>query len=85
MVKMIIEFEPNLELLTNPPKWKVTYYITDTNGNILMSPNTVYMSYSNLKKYIEEYGYETDNIAELYSFGINTSSMKETPNLIRNT
>ena len=95
-LKMIIEFEPNKCLASYPPLWQVTYCIsgyepkgstylhpsrvaTASKGGI--KPTTVNMTYIQLKSFLEEYGYETDNIPELQKFGIYTDNMTENKGL----
>lgn len=72
---MIIEFEPNIVLASCPPKWTL-YYKTDEEQYF----NKIFLTYKQLKLFLETYGYQTDNIFELKKFGIDTKNMKQNTN-----
>lgn len=69
---MIIEFEPGRTLLSSPPKWRVFY-----KEEYEQSFREMIMGYNELKKFLETYGYETNDIFELKKFGIETKNIKQ--------
>ncbi len=73
---MIIEFEPNSILLSVPSKWWL-YYREDNEANF----NKILVTYTQLKTFLELYGYETNNLLELQKFGINTNKIESNKNL----
>ena len=64
--KVIIEFQPNVLLLSNPPQWTV-YYKNEYD----IKWEKIILTYTQLKQFIEMYGIETQHIAELHNMGIN--------------
>lgn len=73
---MIIEFEPNRMLMTLPPMWRL-YYKTESDTDFKM----MYVTYAQLKTFLEIYGYETNDILTLNKFGINTENILYNKNL----
>lgn len=69
---MIVEFEPNQILLSNPSQWWL-YYKTENETHF----NKISITYEQLKIFLETYGYETNNILELNKFGIDTKHIKQ--------
>lgn len=68
---IIVEFEPNYILLSNPSQWWF-YYKQENEQNF----KKISVIYENLKLFLETYGYETNDILELNKFGINTKNIK---------
>ena len=75
-MKLIIEIEPNRMLASSPPQWWV-YYKTDDE----LCFHKISLTYDKLKLFLEQYGYETNNINELKKFGIHTDNIKQNPQL----
>ena len=73
---MIIEFEPNTTLLTNPPQWWL-YYKNEDDTYF----NKILVTYPQLVLFLETYGYETNDILELKKFGVNIQNIKQNPGL----
>ena len=73
---MIIEFEPNSILLSNPTQWWL-YYKQENEPYF----NKIYVTYEKLKLFLETYGYETNDILELKHFGIDIKNIKHNRNL----
>ena len=74
--KMIVEFDPNTVLLSYPPKWSL-YYKTEYEPRV----NKIYVTYEQLKIFLETHGFETNDILELKNFGIDTKNIKHNVNL----
>ena len=68
---MIVEFQPNNYLACYPVKYTL-YYKQDDEIYF----HKIYITYEQLKVFLETYGYETNNITYLHKFGINTSNIK---------
>ena len=62
---MIIEFQPDCILLSNPIQWWL-YYKEDNE----LYFTKIRLTYDKLKLFLEQYGYETNNIHVLNKFGI---------------
>lgn len=73
---MIIEFEPNSILACVPPKWWL-YYKQENE----LYFNKISVTYTQLKLFLEKYGYETNNILELTKFGVNIKNIKQNSNI----
>ena len=73
---MIIEFEPNSILTSNPPKWWL-YYREENESDF----KRISVTYEKLKLFLETYGYETNDNLELNKFGIDTKNIKHNRNL----
>lgn len=73
---MIIEFEPNSILPSNPPQWWL-YYKQENEKYF----NRISVTFEKLKLFLETYGYETNDILELKKFGIDTTNIKHNINL----
>ena len=73
---MIIEFEPNSILLSNPTQWWL-YYKQENE----LYFKKIAVTYEKLKLFLETYGYETNDILELTKFGIDTKNIKVNTNL----
>lgn len=73
---MIVEFEPNKILASNPPQWWL-YYKQENEINF----TAISVSQTQLVEFLETYGYETNNIELLKNFGVNVSNIKENKNL----
>jgi hypothetical protein len=73
---MIIEFEPNSILACSPPKFNVYY-----KNNTEFIFQKIILTYEELKKFLEVYGYETNNLLELKKFGVSTNTIKENKEL----
>ena len=73
--KVIIEFQPNVLLLSNPPQWTV-YYKNEYD----IKWEKIILTYTQLKQFIEMYGYgiETQYIAELHNMGIDINRNRYT-------
>lgn len=56
---------------TLPLRWTL-YYKTEDEKYF----HEISLSYDKLKLFLEQYGYETNNIEKLKKFGINTDNMK---------
>jgi len=76
MQQMIIEFEPNMILASYPPQWWLYYKLKNEHSFKKMS-----VTYLQLKMFLENYGYETNDILELKKFGIDTTNIKHNRNL----
>ena len=68
---MIIQFEPNRILLSNPAQWWLGYKQEDE-----VHFHWTSVTYDKLKIFLEKYGYETNDILELRKFGIDTTFIK---------
>jgi hypothetical protein len=73
---MIIQFEPNKILLSNPTQWWLGYKQEDE-----VHFHWTCVTYDILKLFIQKYGYETNDILELRKFGIDTTYIKHNKNL----
>ena len=77
--KVIIEFQPNVLLLSNPPQWTV-YYKNEYD----IKWEKIILTYTQLKQFIEMYGMygmygiETQDIAELHNMGIDINRNRYT-------
>lgn len=69
---MIISFQPYCILLTSPPQWLLWY----KEDNELYF-NKIILTYDKLKLFLEQYGYETNNIHLLSNFGISIKNIKQ--------
>jgi hypothetical protein len=68
---MIIKFESNSILLSNPPKYWL-YYKTENELHF----NKISVTYQQLKIFLKTHGYKNNNILEINKFGINTIKYK---------
>lgn len=73
---MIIEFEPNIVLMSYPPQWWLNYKHENEQHF-----NSISVTYEKLKLFLETYGYETNDILELKKFGIDVKNIKHNKNL----
>jgi hypothetical protein len=73
---MIIEFQPNRILLSSPEQWLI-YYKQDNDIYF----NEMYLTYDKLKLFLEQYGYETNDIYLLKEFGISVKNIKQNSKL----
>jgi len=73
---MIIEFQPNRILLSSPEQW-IIYYKQDNDIYF----NEMYLTYDKLKLFLEQYGYETNDIYLLKEFGISVKNIKQNSKL----
>jgi hypothetical protein len=73
---MIIEFEPNNQLLSYPPQWWLYY----KEENELFFTK-ISITYEVLLLFLEKYAYETNDILELKKFGVNIINIKHNTNL----
>jgi hypothetical protein len=78
---MIIEIqpccvEPCSRVLSVQPLW-LLYYKEDNELNF----NIIRLSYHKLKNFLEQYGYETNNIYELIKLGISIKNVKQNSKL----
>ena len=73
---MIIEIDPYKFLPSSPPLY-VLYYKEDDE----ISFHSINVTYTQLKLFLEQYGYETNNIIELKKFGIDVQNIRENKKL----
>jgi hypothetical protein len=74
---MIIEIQPCCvqpcsRVLSVQPLW-ILYYKEDNEIQF----NIIRLSYHKLKNFLEQYGYETNNIYELIKLGISIKNVKQ--------
>ena len=73
---MIIEIRLDSILLSYTPQWTLYYKNEDE-----VYFHEINLTYVELKKFLEEYAYETNNIKELMNFGISIEKIKENSKL----
>ena len=69
---MIIEIQPCCMKLSSPPLWRL-FYKKENELNF----NMICLSYDQLKLFLENYGYETNDIYALIHFGISVKNLKQ--------
>jgi hypothetical protein len=73
---MIIQIQPNNILTSSPPQW-LLYYKEDNE----LYFNKISLTYTTLKLFLEQYGYETNDIYTLNKFGICIKNIKQNSKL----
>jgi len=78
---MIIEIQPCCpqpcsKVLSVPPLWLI-YYKEDNELNY----NIIRLPYHKLNLFLEQYGYETNNIYALINYGFSVKNVKQNSNL----
>lgn len=73
---MIIEFEPNRILTSQPPQWWL-YYRQENEVNF----EKILVTHGQLVQFLEIYGYEANDLSLLKKFGVDVSNIKENTNL----
>ena len=73
---MIVEFEPTKILTSYPPLWCLSYKQENE-----INFKRIFVTYEQIKLFLETYGYETNHIFELKAFGIDTTNIKHNKKL----